>query len=422
MNLQTFRAPTMAECLSEVKRVMGTDAVILHTRTYVIRQWLGFKRREMVEITAGRGLNSGARGGAVRRINGSASRGGDSNGGGTATLVAPTERQPTYIDVSARATNALPPPDHVANGQAILSSPAGGTALMMGLSKDVTKLTEMMNELMSNVRQQQTPDIPEELFADYMQLVENQIERELAAEIIKGLHRTLRPDHLTQKSFVREKIADQLEKLLPTAGPIVRSKAFGPHVVALIGPTGVGKTTTIAKLAAKLQLEEKRKVGLITIDTYRIAAIDQLKKYADIIRSPLKVVGSAEDLREAVASMSDCDFVLIDTAGRSPKDTLKLSELKTFLEAASPDEVHLVLSTTVSRECAELAIERFADVRVDKLIFTKLDEARHVGNVLNVVRAVKKSLSYVTTGQDVPADIEVAKGRRIAQMILGNEM
>src|SRR3954471_7429152 len=132
MNLQTFRAPTMAECLSEVKRVMGTDAVILHTRTYVIRQWLGFKRREMVEITAGRGLNSGARGGAVRRINGGASRGGDSNAGGTATVGAPSEHQPTYIDVSAsRQQAALPPPDHVANGQAILSSPAGGTALMM---------------------------------------------------------------------------------------------------------------------------------------------------------------------------------------------------------------------------------------------------------------------------------------------------
>jgi len=206
------------------------------------------------------------------------------------------------------------------------------------------------------------------------------------------------------------------------SGPIIRTKMRGPHVVALIGPTGVGKTTTIAKHAAKLKLDEKRKVGLITIDTYRIAAIDQLKKYADIIGSPLRVVGNPEDLRDAIAAMSDCDYVLIDTAGRSPKDTLKLNELKTFLEAANPEEVHLVLSTTASRECADLAIERFADVRVDKLIFTKLDEANHVGTVLNIIRAVKKPLSYVTTGQDVPADIEVARGRRIAQLILGSEL
>ena len=403
MNLQTFKAPTMAECLAEVKRIMGTDAVILHTRTYVTRQWLGLRRREVVEITAGRGLNSGAR--ASRRI-------------GTV--------QPRYMEAPAppQQRPALAPPAEAgsANGHAVLNSPAGSTAIMVGLSNDMGKLTVMVGDLLTRVRQQESPDIPQELFDDYMLLIENQVERDLAAEIIKGLHRTLRPDHLTQKQFVREKIADQLEKLLPTAGPIARSKAFGPHVVALIGPTGVGKTTTIAKLAAKLQLEEKRKVGLITIDTYRIAAIDQLKKYADIIRSPLRVVGSAEDLVDAVQSMSDCDYVLIDTAGRSPKDTLKLNELKTFLEAANPDEVHLVLSTTASRECAELAIERFADVRVDKLIFTKLDEAKHVGTVLNVVRAVKKSLSYVTTGQDVPADIEVARGKRIAQLILGSEL
>ena len=207
---------------------------------------------------------------------------------------------------------------------------------MVGLSNDVTKLTTMVSDLVKRVQKQETPDIPQELFEDYMLLVDAQVERELAGEIIKTIHRTLRPDHLSQRQFVREKIAEQIEKLLPTSGPIVRSKSFGPHVIALIGPTGVGKTTTIAKLAAKLKLDEKRKVGLITIDTYRIAAVDQLRKYADIIGSPLRVVASPEDLKEAVVAMSDCDYVLIDTAGRSPKDTLKLNceSRRLFLEAA----------------------------------------------------------------------------------------
>jgi flagellar biosynthesis protein FlhF len=264
--------------------------------------------------------------------------------------------------------------------------------------------------------------VPEELFDDYMLLIDNQVEKSLAEEIVKTLHRTLRPDHLQQRQFVREKIAEQLEKLLPVAGPIARSKTSGPHVVALIGPTGVGKTTTIAKLAAKLKLDENRRIGLVTIDTYRIAAVDQLKKYADIIGSPLRVVHTPEELREAVQQMRDCDFVLIDTAGRSPKDALKLNELRTFLDAASPDEVHLVLSATADRDCVDLAIEKFSNVRVDKMIFTKLDEARHVGAVLNVVRNVRKPLSYVTTGQGVPADIEVARGKRIAQLILGSDL
>jgi flagellar biosynthesis protein FlhF len=135
----------------------------------------------------------------------------------------------------------------------------------------------------------------------------------------------------------------------------------------------------------------------------------------------LSVTNSPEELRKAVASMRDCEFILIDTAGRSPNDALKLSELKGFLAAAKPDEVHLVLSTTASQPCVELAINRFSDVRADKIIFTKLDEAAHVGTVLNVVRKVNKSISYVTTGQDVPDDIEVGRGRKLAELILGLE-
>src|SRR5665213_879938 len=169
----------------------------------------------------------------------------------------------------------------------------------------------------------------------------------------------MRPEHLSQPQYVADRLAEQLEKLLPTAGPIVRTRTNGPHVVALIGPTGVGKTTTLAKLAANLKLREKHRVGLITLDTYRIAAVDQLKRYADIIGAPLRVVNGTDDLREAITAMSDCDFLLIDTAGRSPNDTLKLNELKSLLAAAEPDEVHLVLSTTASPECLQLAINRF---------------------------------------------------------------
>ena len=190
-------------------------------------------------------------------------------------------------------------------------------------------------------------------------------------------------------------------------------------MVALIGPTGVGKTTTIAKLAAHLKLREHRRIGLVTIDTYRIAAIDQLRKYAEILDAPLRAVATAEDLRTAVASMHECDYVLIDTAGRSPNDAMKLSELKTFLAAANPDEVHLVLSTTASQACVELAVNRFSEVRVDRIIFTKLDEAAHLGVVLNVARKLNKGLSYITTGQDVPDDIEEGKSSRLAQLIMG---
>lgn len=395
MNLQTFKASTMAQALSQVKSTMGADAVILHTRTYQQRYWLGIRRQEIVEITAGRDLRTPER--PARR----------------SALSSPVA---AYGRPTSSAAVMRSPAE---NGRQLLDSPVAGGVMMLNLSQELTAVKTMIKDLMTQSRQSRSPQVPEELFDQYLHLTQNQVSEELATELVKTLHRQLRPEHLSQPQFVRDKLAEQLEKMLPTAGPIRRTRAVGPHVVALIGPTGVGKTTTIAKLAANLKLREKHRVGLITIDTYRIAAIDQLKKYADIIGSPLKVVSSPEDLRDAVAAMCDCDFVLIDTAGRSPNDTLKLNELKTFLAAAGPDEVHLVLSTTASQECVELAISRFADVRVDKIIFTKLDEAAHVGIVLNVVRKVNKALSYVTTGQDVPDDIEVGRGRRLAQLILG---
>jgi flagellar biosynthesis protein FlhF len=502
MDLQTFQAPTMSQCLAQVKVSMGVDAVILHTRTIRQRLWLGLRHREMVEITAGRGLNVRPR--ALRAGAGSISAGAagpaayqrldlpgrqdpgsrdltprelatrelqsrdaltrdmqsrlgrsrdDVSGGNfrdgsirssqssdlanrrSAVLAAAgSTLAPGLVASSAgvasagamsKLASAGVPATALANGRAgepgraLLETPAAQTAIVMGFTQEINSLKSMVQQLVNETRHRQCPQVPEELFEFYMQMIENQVAVELATEVVKTLQKQMRPEHMSSKEFVREKLAEQLEKMLPSAGPINRTKLTGPHVVALIGPTGVGKTTTVAKLAANLKLREKHRVGLITIDTYRIAAIDQLKKYADIIGAPLKVVGTSEDMEAAIRSMSDCDYILIDTAGRSPTDTLKLNELKTFLDAANPDEVHLVLSTTASQACVELAVSRFGDVRVDKIIFTKLDEAAHVGVVLNVMRKVNKSLSYVTTGQDVPNDIEVGRGRKLAQLILG---
>lgn len=413
MNLQTFKAATMAEALTQVKSNMGSDAVILHTRTFYTRQWLGLRRREMVEITAGKGLNVGRR----RFVAEPAPSAQPTRV--TAAGLAAYRSRPAGGD-SERALSPSGGPKVA--GRALLETPAATSAAMLGLSKEMGDLKTLVKDLVTANRHRQCPQVPEELVDYYLQLITNQVADELAIDIVKALQKQVRPEHFAQPEFIREKLSDQLEKLIPTAGPIVRTKTVGPHVVALIGPTGVGKTTTLAKLAANLKLREKHRVGLITLDTFRIAAVDQLKRYADIIGSPLRVVSSGEELREAVKAMSDCDFLLIDTAGRSPKDTMKLNELRGLLSAVEPDEVHLVLSTTASEDAIELAVSRFSEVRVDKIIFTKFDEAAHVGVVLNVIRKVNKSLSYITTGQDVPDDIEVGRSRRLAQLILGNAL
>jgi flagellar biosynthesis protein FlhF len=397
MNLQTFKAATMAQALHQVKSAMGHDAIILHTRTYQHRQWLGLKRKEMVEITAGKSA------GIPRRPK----------------AAAPSMYGPAFTKASllpsAQPTIRTP----VENGRQLLQTPAAGNAMMLGITQEMTQLKNLVHDLVKETRHAHEPQVPEALFEHYDRLIQNQVAEELAREIIKTMQKELRPEYLAKSEYVRDKIAEHIEKLIPTTGPIIRKKTVGPHVVALIGPTGVGKTTTLAKLAANLKLREKHRVGLITLDTYRIAAVDQLKRYADIIGSPLKVVSNADELRDAVAGMSNMDFVLIDTAGRSPRDMMKLNELRGLLAAIQPDEVHLVISSTASQSCVELAIQRFSEVRVDKIIFTKLDEAANVGVVLNVIQKVNKSLSYITTGQDVPDDIEVGHGRQLARMILG---
>jgi flagellar biosynthesis protein FlhF len=416
MNLQTFKAATMAEALTQVKSNMGSDAVILHTRTFYTRHWLGLRRREMVEITAGKGLNVGRRR-FVAEAAPSAQPTRTISGEGLAAY-----RSGGRELAPAGASKAGGGMGGMGGGRALMETPAAASAAMLSISKEVSDLKSLVKDLVTTNKSRACPNVPEELVDYYVQLISNQVADELAADVVKTLQKQIRPEHLAQPEFVKEKLCEQLEKLIPTAGPIVRTKTHGPHVVALIGPTGVGKTTTLAKLAANLKLREKHRVGLITLDTFRIAAVDQLKRYADIIGSPLRVVQTGEELREAVKSMSDCDFLLIDTAGRSPNDTMKLNELRGLLSTVEPDEVHLVLSSTASEDCINLAVSRFNDVRVDKIIFTKLDEAAHVGVVLNVVRKVNKSLSYITTGQDVPDDIEVGRGKRLAQLILGNSL
>ena len=436
MNLQTFKAPTMAIALQQVKTTMGPDAVILHTRTYQLRQWMGLRRRDVVEVTAGRGLGGGT--GGRRRQPPPAVSPGDSTAG---SILAPSKVPGGSVaGLSLYTSNSRPPAagrptagptavinlphravtDPVANGKTLLEMPAAGNALILNVSNEVTALKQLVKDLVSETRHNACPKVPEELFDHYLNLIQNQVAEELALQIVRALSKDLRPDQLCRPDLIRERLAEHIERLVPSCGPIVRKQSAGPHVLALIGPTGVGKTTTLAKLAANLKLKEGHKVGLITLDTYRIAAVDQLRRYADIIGSPLRVVSNPDELRAAVAGMSNLDFVLIDTAGRSPKDAPKLNELRELLDSINPDDVHLVLSSTSCQKSVELAYEKFSEVRVDKMIFTKLDEASHVGVVLNVCHKVNKALSYVTTGQDVPNDIEVGRGRLLAKMILSN--
>jgi flagellar biosynthesis protein FlhF len=392
MELHKFRASSMQEALMMVRRELGPDAAVLHTKEVQLRRFFGcLPGAKQIEITAGRGVNVPSRLPAEAREN------------------FPPPEGDSMFD---RPRPATPP--------GLLRSPREKPDEHFAVAEQISDLQAMVKDLCKRSKNARAGELPEELFHLFTSLIDADVSEDLARELVERLRHEIRGGELRDPLMLQARIARMIEGDIRVAGPIsiVPGKC---RVAALIGPTGVGKTTTIAKLAANFRLKEKRRVGLITVDTYRIAAVEQLRTYADIIELRMEVVSTPKEMRQAVAQMSDMDLVLIDTAGRSPKDEVRLRELKAFLSEAGTDEVHLVLSSVAASRTLEKTAERFATVGATALILTKLDEATGLGNVLPVMRSSRLPLSYLTDGQNVPDDIEVATSAHLAKLVLGLE-
>jgi len=212
----------------------------------------------------------------------------------------------------------------------------------------------------------------------------------------------------------------RLAALLKVSGPI-EPVSGKPRVVAFIGPTGVGKTTTLVKLASQYSLLHQRRVGLITADTYRIGAVEQLRIYRDIIDIPFEAVSSPEELASSLNRMADRDLIFMDTAGRSPQNRAQIQDLRGFLEVAKPSETHLVISATTKNADLLPIVAKFGLVPINRFLFTKLDETKTYGLLLNLASNFNIPVSYLATGQMVPDDIEVATPERMADLVLGEK-
>lgn len=240
----------------------------------------------------------------------------------------------------------------------------------------------------------------------------------ISAELIGTILDTLKtvPEEGENQNMAH-RLSETLSRLIQFAGTL-KMRKNSPRIIALVGPTGVGKTTTTAKLAAMYALNRGNKVALITMDIFRVGAVEQLKTYSRIMGIPLEVASTPKELEKAVEKHSDCDLIMIDTAGRSHKDKEKLQEMKNFFEDRIPLEVYLCLSaTTKDRELEEI-LSRFSIFQVSKIVFTKIDESESCGNMINLLMKDNLPLAYFTTGQRVPEDIEVATPTRLAEMIL----
>ena len=198
----------------------------------------------------------------------------------------------------------------------------------------------------------------------------------------------------------------------------IKLNRHGVRIAALLGTTGVGKTTTLAKIAAKFVLEQKTDVALITADTYRISAVEQLKTYSDILELPLEIVYNPTELASAIERHHDKELILIDTAGRSQHNDYQMRELEEFLRVNPRIEKLLVISATTKFTDAKHIMSKFAKVEPDRIIFTKVDETASLGMIVNLLRDKKYALSYITTGQSVPDDIDPASSDVLASLLL----
>jgi len=389
MKIKTFHGRDMAEALASVKKQFGRHAVILGTRTRMRGGLFGIGSHSHVEITAARDIDD-----------------------------LPASLRTSALAAPLRGTGVPP-------GAARRAAPTPGvrtTSSSDTLLTEMTALKSMVAELVQDTRRDRSLGQSEALHSAYRDLIENAVAEEVANELVTFVRASLPESKLGDPRLVRAALAEAVGRMVPSAGGIQWERSDAPRVIALVGPTGVGKTTTVAKLAANLALRDKRKVGLITIDTYRIAAVEQLRTYSQIMEVPLKVAMRPEQYADCISSLSDRDVIIVDTAGRSQKDAVKIDELCAFFDAARPDETHLVLSSTCSERVLLDTVERFAALNADRVIFTKLDEAVGFGVVLRCLQRAKARLSYVTTGQDVPDDIEVGRPEELARLILGQQV
>jgi len=386
MIIKRYIANNMNEALTRIRYELGKDAVIISQRKIRKPGFAGLFAKKSIEVTAA----------IENMIKNEESSIKNEENSVMESIEAIKQVMKNEIKLEKQVTT-------IGETQASSLIVKENKAEVSAMAKEISEIRELINNLSSNKTPEKVPRKSKLQLklakADINELVSKKIQTK-----IKTVEEKLEED---------EKIKLTIEKMIPISNVKMEGK------VILVGPTGVGKTTTIAKLAGKLALVEKKKVGLVTIDTYRIGAIEQLKTYAEIMGLPFKVVITLKEMDAALESMKECDVILIDTTGRSSKNTMQISELRAFIEKVNTKNIHLVISSTTKDNDVQSIINGYKILNYSNLIITKLDETSTYGSILNILDYAKKPLSFVTTGQSVPDDIKNLTAEEITNLILG---
>ncbi|WP_066393620.1 flagellar biosynthesis protein FlhF [Cytobacillus eiseniae] len=387
MKVKKFIGSSMSEAMKQIRAELGSEAVILNSREVVTGGFLGLFKKRTIEVIAAVDPKS-----TQQQI--------------------PTTKQKKIITPITEKSEWKPQP-----------VPQDIQPIEPKPSSDVIKEISELKSLMKTMSVQNngfSPAYPAAVQIMQKRLNDQEIDSSIQESILSSL---LEKWYIAGANASIDKVYTWLEQELinrlndiPFGGV-----SFSKKYINVVGPTGVGKTTTLAKIAAECVINYKKRVAFITTDTYRIAAIEQLKTYAKILNIPLEVCYTIEEFKKATEAFMDYDLVLIDTAGRNFRNKQYVEDLKKVIDFDKDIETLLVLSLTAKQRDMEDIYEQFSAIGIDKFIFTKADETSTYGAMYNMINKYNKGVAYMTNGQNVPDDMIAANPHALAKTIIGVE-
>lgn len=374
MKIKTYIVNTLPEAYPMIFQDLGKDAIILKTKRIKQEGFLGFLRKKQLEVVAA-------------------------------------------SDLSVEEKKETPA---VAVAQSVVV-PKVEQEVEMNPQQEVLKELSEVKGLIRNmvIGEKAVQNIPPALDNWVTRLRDQEVDEDVIQFVVKKVKLKLENLDSVPTEELEQALLTILEQLIEEGIAVAQDGDSQPDFITLVGPTGVGKTTTIAKLAAARVLHGRQRVGLLTTDTYRIAAVEQLKTYANILNVPIEVVANPDSLETAMSSLKGCQIILMDSAGRNYLENEYIEEINQYLNFDAPQENYLVLSMTTRWRDMKHVIEKMKSVPIDKLILTKWDETTCYGAALNLLYHYPYPLAFLSIGQGVPQDIMPANATFMAKKILG---